>query len=63
MGYIASCKSADEVNMRRAIVFGSVMASFNVESFSVQKLDKLTKGQIMKRFQQFKELTRFEVIQ
>ena len=63
MGYIASCKNADDVNMRRAIVFGSVMASFNVESFSVKKLDKLTKGQIMKRFQQFKELTRFEVIQ
>ena len=63
MGYIASCKNADDVNMRRAIIFGSVMASFNVESFSVQKLDKLTKAQILKRFQQFKELTRFEVIQ
>lgn len=62
MGHIASCKNPDDANMRRAIIFGSVMASFDVESFSVEKLDNLTKAQIMKRFQKFKELTSFEAV-
>ncbi len=62
MGYIASVKNPDDINMRRAIIFGSVMASFNVEDFSLNKLKSLNKKQIMGRFQQFKELTHFEVI-
>ncbi|MCX5781916.1 MAG: PfkB family carbohydrate kinase [Elusimicrobia bacterium] len=63
MGYIAGCKNPSDVNMRRAIVFGSVMASFNVEDFSLNRLKSLNKSQIMKRFQNFKELTHFEVLQ
>ena len=62
MGYVAGCANSNDVNMRRAIVFGSVMASFNVEDFSLSKLKSLTKPQIMKRFQQFKEMTHFEVV-
>ena len=48
--------------MRRAMIFGSVMASFNVEEFGTARVQKLTHDEINARFQQFKEMTHFEAI-
>ncbi len=63
MGYLAShTEKLDIEHLKRAVVFGSVMASFNVESFSTEKLGNLTKSQIIKRFMEFKKLTHFEML-
>jgi sugar/nucleoside kinase (ribokinase family) len=62
MGYLSQCGKADDCNLRRAIVFGSVMASFNVEDFSLRRLDRLKRAEIAARFRQFKKLTHFESI-
>ncbi|MBE7415921.1 MAG: sugar kinase [Deltaproteobacteria bacterium] len=62
MGYLANTGDISEKNIRRAIIFGSVMASFNVEAFSLERLEKLTLPEINERFAQFKVLTHFEGI-
>ena len=60
MGYLAQSGGLDDGNFRRSIIYGSVMASFNVEEFSLDGLGRLTKTDIDGRFQQFKNLTHFE---
>ncbi len=62
MGYMAKCGSLSDENMRRALVFGSVMASFNVEDFSLGRLSRLNQREIAQRFARFKKLTHFEVL-
>ena len=62
MGYLASQPTLDDGAMRRAMIFGSVMASFNVEEFGTARIQKLTQDEINARFQQFKEMTHFEAI-
>ncbi|MBZ0221366.1 MAG: bifunctional hydroxymethylpyrimidine kinase/phosphomethylpyrimidine kinase [Candidatus Methylomirabilis sp.] len=62
MGYLANTGDISEKNIRRAIIFGSVMASFNVEAFSLERLENLTLPEINERFAQFKVLTHFEGI-
>ena len=48
--------------MRQAIIFGSVMASFTVEAFSLDRLRILDYKEIEARFKEFKRLTHFEDI-
>ncbi|MGE0102620.1 MAG: PfkB family carbohydrate kinase [Blastocatellales bacterium] len=60
MGYLAQADKIDETTLRRAVIFGSVMASFNVEEFSCDRLRRLKPEEIKSRFQQFKEFTHFE---
>ena len=62
MGYLASQKTLDEAAMRRAMIFGSVMASFNVEEFGTSRVQKLTQDEINNRFREFKQMTTFEEI-
>ncbi len=62
MGYLANTGDVGEENMRKAIIFGSVMASFNVEAFSLERLSSLGKEDIRSRFTEFKRLTHFEDI-
>jgi sugar/nucleoside kinase (ribokinase family) len=62
MGYLANVQTISDETLRRAIVFGSVMASFNVEDFSMNRLRKLTYREIENRFRMFKTLTHFEDI-
>lgn len=59
MGYIAKHDNLDEGTIRRAIIHGSVMASFNVEEFSCDRLRKLTRPQIADRVDQFRKITHF----
>ncbi|MGH7431116.1 MAG: PfkB family carbohydrate kinase, partial [Candidatus Methylomirabilales bacterium] len=42
LGFLASTRNFDEANLRRAVIMGSVMASFAVEAFSLQRLQHLT---------------------
>jgi len=62
MGYLANTDDTSESNIRQAIIFGSVMASFNVEDFSLNRLKTLTLKEIQERYRQFKQLTHFEDI-
>ncbi|HEX8846273.1 MAG TPA: PfkB family carbohydrate kinase [Pyrinomonadaceae bacterium] len=62
MGYMASQETLDEAAMRRAMIFGSVMASFNVEEFGTERVQRLTYDEINERFHSFKEITHFEEI-
>jgi sugar/nucleoside kinase (ribokinase family) len=62
MGYLSSQEQLDEAAMRRAMIFGSVMASFNVEEFGTARVQKLTHDEINVRFRAFKQMTSFEEI-
>lgn len=62
MGYLAGVGRSDPSSIRQAIIFGSVMASFNVEKFSLDRLQELTFTEIELRYSEFKEMTRFEDI-
>ncbi len=61
MGYLANTEGGDAY--RQAIILGSVMASFNVEDFSLNRLKGLTLKDIHKRYGEFKSLTHFEDLQ
>jgi sugar/nucleoside kinase (ribokinase family) len=60
MGYLTSTMNFEESNIRKAIIFGSVMASYNVEAFSLDKIKTLDYKEIESRFIGFKRLTHFE---
>lgn len=62
MGYLSSQRVLDDAAMRRAMIFGSVMASFNVEEFGTARVQKLTTDEINERFRAFKQMTHFEEI-
>jgi sugar/nucleoside kinase (ribokinase family) len=59
MGYLANTEDLSDENLRRAIIFGSVMASFNVEAFSLERLGSLKQEEIRARYREFKQLTHF----
>ena len=60
MGYLASTNNLSDETIRKATVFGSVMASFTVEDFSLNRLRKLNWEEIEDRFRRFQALTAFE---
>ena len=60
MGHLAATRDFSDAGMRRAIIFGSVMASFNVEAFSLDRLRDLDYKEVEDRFREFKRLTHFE---
>jgi sugar/nucleoside kinase (ribokinase family) len=59
MGYIASCEEVDPANLRRAIIAGSVMASYCVEEFSLAGIRNLDQEAIAGRYRAFQFLTDF----
>jgi len=61
LGYLASCGGVDDAALARAIIYGSTLASFAVEDFSVDRLLRLTKPEVTARFNEFKKLTHFEI--
>lgn len=60
MGYLANKGDLSEQCFRQATIIGSVMASFNVEDFSLNRFKKLQYGEIERRFKEFKRLSHFE---
>jgi sugar/nucleoside kinase (ribokinase family) len=62
MGYLSSTMNFSEESMRKAVIFGSVMASLNVEAFSLDRLRSLDYKEIEARYREFKKLTHFEDI-
>jgi sugar/nucleoside kinase (ribokinase family) len=60
MGYLARAGSEEPDVMRRAIVLGSVLASFAVEQFSLDRLETLGRDEIRARFAEFRQLVHFD---
>lgn len=61
IGYLASTRDISFENMKRAIIFGSAMASFTVEKFGTERLIGLTKEQVDERVQEFINLVQFDI--
>ena len=59
MGALASDGSVDTDALRRAMIYGSVLASFCVERFSLDRLRALSRAEVDARFEDFRRLTRF----
>ncbi|HEX2059724.1 MAG TPA: PfkB family carbohydrate kinase [Thermoanaerobaculia bacterium] len=60
LGYLASRREIHDLELRRAIIFGSVLASFTVEKFSLDRLREITLRDVHDRYQDFRALTHFE---
>ncbi|MDP3936959.1 MAG: PfkB family carbohydrate kinase [Deltaproteobacteria bacterium] len=60
MGHLSRSGDLSNANLRQAIVVGSVMASFHVEDFSMDRNKRLRQAEIHQRFQAFRDLTRFD---
>ncbi len=59
VGSLAGAGGLDEPAIRRSVVYGSVLASYNVESFSCERLKDLTMEEIERRYEDFLRITRF----
>jgi sugar/nucleoside kinase (ribokinase family) len=61
IGHLSRTKDISFENMKTAIIFGSVMASFCVEKFGTERLREITKEEIDVRLQQFQDLVNFDI--
>lgn len=59
MGYLASASGPIEKNLRRAVIYGTVVASFCCEGFGLKRITRVTRDDIEKRVQQLEAITRF----
>ena len=59
MGQLARSRDQSQGGLRRAIVYGSVVASFTVEDFGVKRLTELSMAEVEERYRRFVELTDF----
>jgi sugar/nucleoside kinase (ribokinase family) len=64
LGYLDAIgpDSVDDQALRRAMTYGSVMASFNVEQFGTERVQRLTHGEINRRFEEFKLITHLDAV-
>ena len=61
IGYLAKTKDISFENMKRAIIFGSAMASFTVEKFGTERLIGLSQEDVEDRVQEFIDLVQFDI--
>jgi sugar/nucleoside kinase (ribokinase family) len=61
MGYLAGAKDLSDATLRRAMVYGSVMGSFTVERFGLDRLRVLKRSEIHARARHFAKLTQFKL--
>ena len=59
MGYLAAAKGSVDDNIRRAMIYGSVVASFCCEGFGLKRTTKIKRAQIDGRVKELERLTRF----
>ncbi|NOX96805.1 MAG: sugar kinase, partial [Nitrospirae bacterium] len=59
LGYLAESGRRDEESLRKAVIYGSIMASFTVEGFSLDCLKTVTRKDVEKRYREFEDLVRF----
>ncbi len=58
MGYLAACKGAPETNLKRAMIYGSVVASFCCEGFGLTRTTRVTRAAIERRARQLEKMVR-----
>ncbi len=63
MGHLAQCGRMEDGDLRRAVVYGSVMGSFAVEKFSIERFRDLALDEVEERLRQFREMTIFELVE
>jgi sugar/nucleoside kinase (ribokinase family) len=61
IGYIASTKDVSFDNLKRAVIFGSAMASFSVEKFGTERIQNLDSKEVDERVKQFIDLVQFDI--
>ncbi len=61
VGFLAKTEDLSEDNLRRAVIYGSTMASFSVEEFGIDKLIEVSDEEIEARVRNFRELTHFDL--
>lgn len=61
MGYLAKTGDISFENMKRAVIYGSAMASFCVEKFGIERMTELKQKEIKQRVQRFAELVHFTI--
>lgn len=61
IGHLAHTRDISFANMKRAVIFGSALASFCVEKFGTERIAEITRSEMRKRVSLFKELTQFEI--
>ncbi len=59
-GWMASTDDLSEENLKRAVIYGSALASFCVEKFGLERYKNLTSLEVKDRFLEFKELSKFD---
>ena len=59
IGYLSTVKEIDNQAICKGIVYGSILASFTVEGFSIDRLAKISMMDIRRRYEHFKKITRF----
>jgi hypothetical protein len=59
MGFLATAKGAIDANIRRAMIYGSVTASFCCEGFGLTRTTKIKRTDIEKRVKELEKLTKF----
>jgi len=59
MGFLAASKGGIDKNIRRAMVYGSVVASYCCEGFGLQRTDRVTRAQVEQRMRELTQLTKF----
>ena len=60
-GYLAQSDNVSFENMKRAIIYGSNLASFCVEKFGTERMQQVKKEEVVERLRQFKALTHFDI--
>ena len=60
IGHLAATGDLSDANMRRAVIYGSVMGSFAVEKFSIERLMTVTRAEIVERMREMRRLVTFE---
>jgi sugar/nucleoside kinase (ribokinase family) len=61
MGYLDSLETITNEDVRRAVLYGSTVASFVVEGIGLTRLLTLTRGEVERRYREFRALTHVEV--
>lgn len=59
VGFLSTKRQASDSDIRKGIIYGSVLASFTVEDFSVNRLLRISMEDIRRRYEHFKKITKF----
>jgi sugar/nucleoside kinase (ribokinase family) len=59
MGYLARCAKLDDAAVKKAISYGTIMASFNVEGFGVERTSLVTRREVEARLKRFRQSIAF----